>query len=387
MPVPALLIAGRPAESRTLFHRVGFSCGDPAAWIRLPDGTSTFIVRDIELARARRHARADRCVAPADVAPNSGLSADRETATAQAAAEVLRRAEVRSVHADRSLPLSFVHECRLADIEVRYDPDLGVADRRAKTDLEVDALRTAQGITERAVEMACRLIGRASARADGVLVHEGSPLTTERVRTMVHLFLMEHGCEPGPWIIAGGAHGGDCHHRGEGALRTGEAVIVDIFPRHEPTQYFGDCTRTVVHGDIPDDIRRMHACVLRAKRAAITATRAGVSVTEVHGATLQSLKADGFERALPPADHERARGFCSMQHGTGHGIGLEVHESPLLDDRGSPPFPTLVAGDALTIEPGLYKVGVGGVRVEDLVIVREGGCENLNSIGEGLEWR
>ena len=137
----------------------------------------------------------------------------------------------------------------------------------------------------------------------------------------------------------------------------------------------------MVHGDIPDEVIRMHAAVAEAKRAGVNATRAGVTGESVHKATIASIASSGFSVGLP--GNEELDTYCAMTHGTGHGIGLDVHEPPLLDFRG----PELLVGDALTIEPGLYCKAIGAVRLEDMVIVRESGCENLNRLPEGLEWK
>ena len=137
----------------------------------------------------------------------------------------------------------------------------------------------------------------------------------------------------------------------------------------------------MVHGTISDEIGRMHAAVAVAKKAAIDATRAGVTGQAVHEATTAAMLGQGYQMGLPTADAPGT--YCAMTHGTGHGVGLEVHEPPLLDRGG----PALVVGDCLTIEPGLYSRAIGGVRLEDMVIVREDGCDNLNKLPEGLDWR
>jgi Xaa-Pro aminopeptidase len=144
--------------------------------------------------------------------------------------------------------------------------------------------------------------------------------------------------------------------------------------------YWGDCTRTVVHGQIPDEIRAMHATVRKAKAAAIAAVAAGVTGEDVHKATLQAIKQDGYSVGLP--DESAPDSYCGITHGTGHGVGLDVHEPPLLDMKGPP----LLAGDAITVEPGLYRRDMGGVRVEDMVVVTEDGCMNLNELPEDLTW-
>jgi len=379
----ATIMAGIPAHNMALYHRIRFAVGDPAALIELrADGRSkaTLILRDIEMDRARAHARADQIACPAHFAPECGLSGDRETATAQAAAEFLRRQGLTRVTADRSLPLIFVHALSEAGISVVCDLDLGVSTRRAKDAEEIEHLRTSQQMTEQAMEMACTLVGRARADRQGALQWEGTPLTSERVRAAIDVFLLERGYTNPTSIVAGGPSGADCHFHGAGQLYTGQPVIVDIFPQNRDTLYYGDCTRTVVHGEVSDTLARMRDAVAAAKAAGIAAIRAGVSGEDVHQATIAPIKEHGFEFGLPADDAPPS--YCAMVHGTGHGVGLEVHEPPLLDRGG----PALVVGDAVTVEPGLYCKAIGGLRLEDLVIVTEEGCENLNRLPEQLTW-
>jgi Xaa-Pro aminopeptidase len=137
-----------------------------------------------------------------------------------------------------------------------------------------------------------------------------------------------------------------------------------------------------VHGDIPDEIVRMHQAVVAAKAAAIGAIRAGATGQAVHAATTGVITAHGFAIATPGADRDD-NSVAAMTHGTGHGIGLDVHEPPLLDPKGG----ELLVGDVVTVEPGLYKLGLGGVRVEDMVVVTADGSENLNTLPEGLDWK
>jgi len=383
------VIAGVPAKNLPLHHRIRFPVGDPAALIEWPEADGArprrlLIVRDIELERARREARADAFHAPAEFAPPGGLSGDRETATAEALAECLRREGVAAVRGDRTLPLVFVENLRRAGISVDYDGLAGVAERRAKDAAEIAALRRAQRATEEVVELACRTIARADAGSDGVLVVDDAPLTSERVRTMIDLALLERGFDASPSIVAGGPVGADCHDRGHGPLRTSEPVIVDVFPRSKESLYHGDCTRVVVHGEVPDLVARMHAAIVDAKRAGIAACRPGATGEDVHRATLAEIHRHGFAAgAMPAAGEPEAEGWIGMVHGTGHGLGLDVHEPPLLDFKG----PELVVGDALTVEPGLYGRAVGGLRIEDLVVVIESGCDNLNTLSEQLDWR
>ena len=381
----ALLMAGIPQLNSALYHRIRFLVGDPVAYVQLPaaDGKrkSILILREIEMDRARRFARADEVACPGDFTPADGLSGDRETAMAQAAAECLRRAGVTRVVADRTLPLIFAEVVRQSGIGVQCDMTIGVADRRCKDHEEIEHVRQAQQATEQIIERTCRLIARAEARRDGVLLHEGRPLTSERIRAMINHWFIDLGYVNPPSIVAGGPIGADCHDLGHGELRTGEPVIVDVFPRNETTWYYGDCTRSVVHGDVPDEVLRMHAAVCDAKRCGMAAARAGVTGEDVHQATIAAVLKHGYKTGLPPAD--APDDYCAMTHGTGHGVGLECHEPPVLDFKG----PELLEGELVTIEPGLYRRGIGGVRVEDIVLIHADRCETLNKLPEGLDWK
>jgi Xaa-Pro aminopeptidase len=379
-------MGGAPENNCALFWRVGFPAADPTAWIELESddpnvpNRTIFILRDIEYDRARAAVPFDQVACPADFAPESGLSGDRETATAQSLAECLRRAGVKEAVADRSLPLVYADMVRKAGIALECDLDYAVVDRRAKTEQEIEAVRASQASTEIAIERACHTIATAKAGADGVLLLDGETLTAERVRTMIDVWLLEMGYHNRPSIVAPGKCGGDCHELGSGPIRTSEPVIVDVFPISNTTRFAGDSTRTVVHGDIPDEILRMHKAVRAAKAAGEAVCKAGATGETVHRATQSAIVSHGFELGLPPDDASET--FCTMPHGTGHGVGLEVHEPPLLDIGG----PVLLSGECVTIEPGLYSKALGGVRVEDIVVVRENGCESLNKLHEELQW-
>ncbi|GIW98117.1 MAG: Xaa-Pro aminopeptidase [Pirellulaceae bacterium] len=384
MGAAAILLAGIPSENPSLYHRLRFAVGDPAAWIRLraADGQRTVvIVRDIEVERARRHVSADEIACPADYAPPQGLSGDRATATAQSVVELLRRHGVERVLGDRTLPWIFAWHIMQAGIGMEYDADLGVRDRRVKDAQELEWIAEAQRVTEAAMEMACGTVAHAHADADGYLRDAEGPLTCQRLHRAISRFLLERDYStPHGSIVATTPEVADCHERGHGPLRTGEPVVIDIFPRSNTTLYWGDCTRTVVHGTPRDELVRMHAAVVAAKQAALATARAGVEAEDVHRATTSSLQQHGyrFVRGMVSEDEP------IMPHGTGHGIGLEVHEPILLDDGGG----QLLAGEVMTIEPGLYCRKYGGVRVEDMVVIgSDAPPRNLNRLPEGLDWR
>jgi len=379
----AMIMAGIPSENLALYHRVRFGAGDPAAWLSFQDDgriQTEFIVRDIEVERAKRKVGVDRVTSPADYTPSEGLSGDRATATAQAVVECLLRNNVRQVKTDRSLPFIFAWHIQQAGIALDYCPELGVLDRRTKDSQEVECLATAQHDTEQAMLMACQTVARAQASSDGTLLHAGRPLTSEWLQRLIAEFLLDRGYQcPHGMIVATLPQSADCHDKGTGPLRTGEAVIIDIYPLNSKTRYYGDCTRTVVHGDPSDTMVRMHAAVLAAKHAATQLAQAGQQAGAVHAAAKQQIESHGYRFSRGEVADDPV-----MPHGTGHGIGLEVHEPILLDDNGG----TLLAGEVLTMEPGLYSRQFGGVRVEDMIVISTNGPpRNLNHLPTGLDWR
>jgi Xaa-Pro aminopeptidase len=382
----AVLIAGIPDANMTLFHRVRFLTGDPAAWLYVEDSEAKtsetyFVVRDIEVDRAKTSSSANVVYAPKELVDASKLSADREVGTAQAIAALLQRLNIGSLLVERSSPVSYLAVLQQLGIDCHVDLEWGATARRQKTPDELSALRAAQSVTENAMRRACETVANANVSDDGTLLHEGKTLTSEIMQRMIDVWLLDDGYVESTSIVAGGAQAADCHARGTGPLRSGEPVIIDIFPRSKQSMYWGDCTRTVVNGNVSSKVARMHETVVAAKKAAASIARAGVTGQEVNEATLSVVRAAGYGTStFAEAD---VADQISMVHGTGHGVGLGLHEAPLLVVGGPP----LLVGDVITIEPGLYDRTTGGVRVEDMYAITPEGNENFNTLHEGLDWR
>ena len=376
------ILAGVAGHDASLFHRIQFLVGDSVVIIDFADGTSLLIVRDIEMDRARQTGAADRVCCAADFEPEGGLSGDRDTALAQATAECLRRAGETSITVSRTLPYLYAHFIQEAGIAINYSEDFGVKERRIKSAKEIEYLRHAQKVTGETMTYACRTIANATPDQEGILHHEGAPLTSERVRAMITAFLLERNFSNShDSIVATAPHVADCHHYGTGPLKVNLPVVVDIFPMNKTTRYNGDMTRTVVCGEPSDELKNMHAAVCEAKAAGCSALNVGTTGEAVHRATIGVLEKHGFEIVRGDVPHDPA--IPTMPHGTGHGIGLDVHEPILLDYAGGEIF----KNELLTVEPGLYSSVLGGVRVEDMVLVTESGHEILSPIQEGLDWK
>ena len=398
----AYLTAGVPSTSSTLYWKMRFLVGDPAAVLefdedrtfpetkpstnaaspKTPGKTRLLILRDIENERAIAKAAADFVACPADFAPEAGLSGDREIATAQSVAEAFRRAGTELVVSDRSLPLVYVDALAKVGIRCECDVMRGILERRSKDASELAFIREAQLATEDAIRQACRRVATATPDAEGRLVAtDGELLTSENLRSFIDRTLLDAGYQNVPSITAGRKDGGDCHNYGSGYLYTGEPIIIDVFPMNKSSLYNGDCTRTVINGKIDPVYQEMLEAIKAAKAAATATIRAGVTGEEVHKATIRALEERGFGYAAPGSPE--AESAPRLTHGTGHGLGLSIHEPPLLDFKG----PKLVVGDVVSVEPGLYDKRLGGIRIEDIVAVTETGCVNLGSpLPEKLDW-
>lgn len=371
------ILAGIANTNASLYRRLRVALGDPASWMEI-DGKKIALVRDLEMDRVRSNSDAHTVTCPAEHAPADGLDADRETATAQATAQLLLNAKVESVNADRTLPYIFAWHLQQAGIEVHYDSELGVRDRRIKSEQEIELLQSAQSVTEEVMKMMCEIVAGSDPAADGTLKWKGETLTSEVVKSTALIeflnrgFTCGHGC-----IVATAPHVADCHHSGTGPLKTGVPVVIDLFPQDSKSRYWGDCTRTVVHGEPTDIFKKMHTAVVEAKAASEAILTAGNLAGDIHQASEDMLVQHGF-----PISRGTLTDDPSIQHGTGHGIGLDVHEPILLDTGGGEVF----AGEAFTVEPGLYGRDVGGVRVEDMLIVTDGAPRNLNRLQQGYDW-
>ncbi|PSQ38256.1 peptidase M24 [Halobacteriales archaeon SW_5_70_135] len=279
---------------------------------------------------------------------------------------------VDSVLVPEGFPLGTAEGLREQGVTVDVETEGVVGEIRAtKTDREVAHVREAQRANEAALRAAEELLREANVE-NGRLHHDGETLTSERVKTVIETTLVEHGYALDDTIVACGADGADPHDRGGGPLAPDEPVVIDVFPRSKATKYHADMTRTFVVGEPTAEVRRRHEVTLEAMAAAYdvldAGTAAGITGAAVHDAVCDVYEDAGYDtfRSNPQAE----TGFI---HSTGHGVGLDVHESPSVSPDGG----ELRPGNVVTVEPGLYDPAHGGLRVEDLVVVREGGYENL----------
>lgn len=349
-----------------------------ALYVRFEPGDDLLVVSPLEIDRAREQSRAAHKLTMTE----AGFVEKGEFASwAHLAAKLLRDRDIDQARVSPRLPAGYFEELRATGIDVEIDKNLFVEERRHKTAEEARLIRAAQEAAEAAVREVAGHMARAEIR-DGLLWNDGKPLTSEWLFSRASVLLAELGFACPDMIIAGSPENAMPHFGGEGQLRANAPVIIDIFPGGRASHYYGDLTRTLVAGEISEEVRRMHAATLQALDAGIESIRAGVPANEIHHTVCHVLVDRGF--GTTTKDYEGPDGVAKMNHSTGHGVGLEVHEEPGVRTANSKP---LEAGDVITVEPGLYLMGFGGVRVEDTGMVTADGFENFTTLTRSLDPR
>jgi len=365
----ALLIYGSSETDADLFHATGFLVPDPVIFLQV-GRKKTLVLPDLEIGRGRDEARVDEILSLSEMQRGLGRGAP----VARVIRRLLRDRGLRRVTVPDRFPVGLADPLRAGGIRVRWKPAPFRPQRVRKTPEEVRAIEAVQRAVEEAVGRAVDLLRRARIRGDRV-VYRGRTVTSELLKTVIHGALLERECLGKDTIVAPGDQGCDPHHRGQGPILPGRTVILDVFPRSTATRYFADMTRTVVKGRASPEVRRMYEAVREAQERVFSMLRAGADGRGVHRRVQEFFRRRGF-RTGPWG--RKMEGFF---HGTGHGVGLEIHEAPFLGPRGG----RIAAGAVVTVEPGLYYPGVGAVRLEDMVLVTRTGCRNLTRFPKVLE--
>jgi Xaa-Pro aminopeptidase len=371
---PLVLIPSGEADA-DFTYASGFPV-ETGLYIRFGDGDDVLVASPLEIDRARAQSTAARKMGFAE----AGFVDHGEYASwPRLAARMLREKGLEEARVSPRLRAAYLEELRFAGVTVEVDLELFKAERRHKSAEEAGFIQAAQRAAEAAATEVVRQLAQAEIK-DGLLWLDGRPLTSERLYARAQLLLGEMGFSCPDMIVAGSPECAMPHFRGEGPIRAGAPIIIDIFPSGRGSHYHGDLTRTVVVGEVPDEIRRMHASALQALDAGIESIRAGVSGRDVHHAVCQVLVDRGY--GTTTKGYEGPEGGPKMNHSTGHGVGLDVHEEPSLRGPNEEP---LLEGDVVTVEPGLYLLGLGGVRIEDTGMVTSNGFANFTSLTRSLD--
>jgi Xaa-Pro aminopeptidase len=349
-----------------LLYATGFYADDPFVWWEAR-GRSHIVLSPLEIDRARPVARG--AVHPiGDFSPKSSAPADIILGVAA-------KQKINAFVVPAQFPAGLLETLRRKKLKIVVSHEPFFPQRTRKTVEEVAKLTAALRVAEAGLRRGIDVLRASKPDRRGYLKWGGLILTSERLRAEMDSAVLHAGGSPANTIVAGGLQGCDPHERGHGPLRAHEAIVLDIFPRHATNFYYGDLTRTVVRGRASEALRKQYATVQEGKRWVMRQMRAGAD-----GAALQKELIARFKTAGYPTE-QRAGRWVGMFHGVGHGLGLDLHESPRFAAG------KLFAGFSVTVEPGLYYPGVGGVRLEDVVIVGAKGVRNLTKFEEELELR
>ena len=289
-----------------------------------------------------------------------------------------RRFGIEDAVVPSTFPLEAADHLRANGIQVKADREQFVGRRRVKNVAELAGIRRAQRAAEAAMD-AARKVLRSAERQNGNLVVDGEQLTCERIKLAVEQAFTANGAFADEFIVSHGEQTAVGHDMGSGPIAPDEPVCLDLFPRDRESGCFADMTRVFVVGTPSDELLEYHKLCLEALERSVAAVKPGVPGSELH-----KISCDVFEEHGYPTLRSKQPGEVlqdGFYHSLGHGVGLEVHEEPSLG-RGPG---ELVAGDVIAVEPGLYRNGYGGCRLEDLVLVTENGGEVLTDYPYDLE--
>lgn len=375
MKSKTLLIVADTERDADMLYAVGMFAPDPFVYLRI-NGREYVVVTDLELDRARieiPHCTALRLSRYQHQLRQQGV---KNPGIAHVIAQVLRERRVSSAVVPGSFPCGLAAELRRLGIRVKPKRGQFFPERELKKPEEVKKITAALVMAEVGLAEAIQVLKRAKVGRNNKLYYNAIPLTAERLRGVIESAIAQANGQACRTIVACGKQACNPHEPGYGVLRANEPIIIDVFPRSQKTGYYGDITRTVVKGHASEAVRKLYDTVRRAQQIAFDKMRPGTRTCEVHKAVQEFFEQQGY-KTLRRNGH--MQGFF---HGTGHGLGLEVHEPPRINAYSTERFKP---GNVVTVEPGLYYLDIGGVRLEDVVLITRTRPRNLTRFEKVLE--
>jgi Xaa-Pro aminopeptidase len=366
------LIVAASETDPDMLYATKFWAPDPFILLER-NGKCTLVLSDLEIDRGRKQADADEFVMFSEIEREVQGKSKKAPPYEKVLAHFLRKRGIRSAIVPANFPLAYAQELAANKIRVHATNGLFWPERAVKSDKEIEIIGHALRITETGLKRAIEILKASKSGSRKKLRWRGKTLTSEMLRAEIDSTILRAGGVPNGTIVAGGDQACDPHERGSGPLYADSLIILDVFPRDAKTGYFGDLTRTVLRGRASEAQRNLWETVKAGQALALKRIKAGVDGMTIHEAIQDFFAARGF-----PTEVRKGRrvGFF---HGTGHGLGLEIHEYPRLQKV------TLKERQVLTVEPGLYYPGLGGVRLEDVVVVTKSGCRMLSRFPKKLE--
>ena len=370
-PKTRLIVAASESDADMLYA-TRFFAPDPFIFLE-KDGKRTLVLSDLEIDRGRKQAEADEFLPYSAFEKEVQGSSTKAPQYEKVLAHFLTKRKVRSAIVPANFPLGYARELESKNIRLQPTNDFFWPEREAKSEAELRLMRKAVEITEAGMARGIEVLKQSQPGKAQKLEWSASVLTSERLRAEIDTAVLRAGGLPANTIVAGGDQACDPHERGHGPLKANSLIIIDIFPRAAVSGYFGDLTRTVLRGRASDEQRRLWETVNEGQALALKKMKPGVDGLKLHKEVKQFFADRGYPTELRDG---RQTGFF---HGTGHGLGLEIHEHPRFQKT------VFKAGQVITVEPGLYYPGLGGVRTEDVVALTKSGIRMLSRFENRLE--
>jgi Xaa-Pro aminopeptidase len=375
MSTANLLMVAESEHDANMLYAVGMFVPDPFIYLRI-DGRSYIVLNDLELDRGRRQARHCRVISLTGCARRLAEGKVKVSGLAQVVRLLAREKRVKRFFVPDTFPYGLARELRRLRLRLKVKPGSFFPERERKSAEEVKKISAALVMAEVGMAEGIQALKQSKIGPGRKLLYHNVPLTSEKLRSIINTAVLQAGGVAMRTIVACGRRASDPHEVGHGLLRPNQPIIIDIFPRSLKTGYYGDITRTVVKGRASESVRRLYHTVQRAQEAAFGLLRDQAKGTQVHQSVQQFFAREGYKTGR---HNGRMQGFF---HGTGHGLGLEIHEPPRISDSVNH---VLRAGNVVTVEPGLYYPGVGGVRLEDVALITHSGAKNLTNFEKVLE--
>ncbi|MDH4470832.1 MAG: Xaa-Pro peptidase family protein [Verrucomicrobiae bacterium] len=369
----ARLLISESQRGADMFYATGFRAPDDFVYLE-HDGQKILLLHDLEIDRGRREASVDQVISWSLVAKEAGEELQHQPSEAEVIAFFIKKRGISHLEVPATFSLSLGRSLEALECFVETREGLFFPERALKKPQEIEWLRRASQITEVGMERAIEILRKSRIGKNNALKWSGKLLTSERLRHEVEGAIYRAGGIPaGDSIIAGGLQACDPHERGHGILHAHQLIILDLFPRDAQSGYYGDLTRTVVRGKASEHHHHLWKTCLEGQQLAFNKIKPKASGKKIDEAVRQFFTQLGY-----PTEQKEGR-WSGFFHGTGHGLGLELHEEPRFGKA------ILKSGHVFTIEPGLYIPGLGGVRHEDVITVTPSGYQLLSHFPKILE--
>ncbi|MGZ8900809.1 MAG: M24 family metallopeptidase [Limisphaerales bacterium] len=370
-----LLIVADSERDANMLYAVRMFVPDAFIYLKL-NGACHVVLSDLEIDRARKAARHCKIHSLTEFQERLKKSGVKRPGLAHVIRAVLREHHTKKISVPPNFPHGLARQLRDLNVKVKLWKNDSLPARELKTPEEVKKISAALMMAEVGLSEGIQVLKRAKVGKNRRLMHNNVPLTSERLRAIIDTAIIQAGGFAHHTIVSCGDQACDPHEHGYGPIKANVPIILDVFPRSQKTGYFGDITRTVVKGRAPEPVRKMYHSVAQAQEIAFGHLCDGASGREIHRKVSDYFESQGFKTGK---HNGRMEGFF---HGTGHGVGLEIHESPRISKTSTD---KLQAGHVVTLEPGLYYLGLGGIRLEDMAYLTHKAPKNLTKFEKVLE--